>query len=118
VKAGLNIGFILKLYLGEEKVVTLWERFIEKMVDVVTSLICGYEFFKVLGAKGEVFEKMRNFWKIFKVGVEVMGVDENIIWQGAKFEVTHRLGAFDSLILASFLEKGCSIVCTTDAKWK
>ncbi|GEM_PF-4020443 len=118
MKVGLDTGFILKLYLREKKVIALWEKFLKEEVKVVTNLLCGYEFFKVLGARGESLQRLKEFWQFFVSGVEVAGINEELILEGAKFEIRYRLGAFDSLILMSFLRAECSRVYTTDTKWK
>ena len=118
MKVGLDTGFLLKLYAREAGVLRMWERFLGKDMDVVTSVLCGYEFFKILGVKGISFDRLRNFWYGFKRGVEVVGVSDGLIENGARLEVRYRLGAMDSLILAGFLEVGCREVFTTDGRWK
>ena len=118
MKVGLDTGFLLKLYAREKNTLDLWERFLGKDVDVVTCLLCGYEFLKVLASRGIPLSRLISFWRDFSEGVEVVGVTEELIQDGVRLEIRYRLGAMDSLILAAFLEAGCKEVFTTDERWK
>ncbi|HIC96999.1 MAG TPA: type II toxin-antitoxin system VapC family toxin [Aquificaceae bacterium] len=118
MKIGLDTGFILGFYLQDEGVLRWWERIMEKGWVPVTSILCGYEFFKVLLVRGYRFEELEEFWRKLENACEVVEVSGGQIREGARLEARYRLGAMDSLILAGFLEAGCRKVFTTDGRWK
>ena len=118
MKIGLDTGFLLGFYLRDGGVLKWWERIMEKGWLPVTSILCGYEFFKVLLVRGYGFEELEEFWGKFENACEVIGVSREQIREGARLEARYRLGAMDSLIVAGLLEAGCREVFTTDGRWK
>ena len=48
MKVGLDTGFLIRFYLQEREALEWWRRFLKKDVVMVTGVLCGYEFFKVL----------------------------------------------------------------------
>ena len=118
MRIGLDTGFILAFFFQDEKALRWWERIVKKGLFPVTSILCGYEFFKVLLVRGYKFEELEEFWGKLESACEVVQVSGSQIREGAKLEARYRLGAMDSLILAGLLEAGCREVLTTDKKWK
>ena len=118
MKIGLDTGFLLGFYLQDEEVLRWWERIMEKNWVPVTSILCGYEFFKVLLVRGYGFKELEEFWRKLENACEVIEVSSEQIREGARLEVRYRLGAMDSLILAGLLEAGCREVFTTDGRWR
>ena len=118
MKVGLDTGFILGFYLQDERVLIWWEKIIEKGWVPVTSILCGYEFFKVQLVRGQRFRELEEFWGKLERACEVIEVTSDQIREGARIEARYRLGAMDSLILAGLLDAGCREVFTTDGRWK
>ncbi len=116
MKTGLDSGFFIALYQGNEEAVIRWERFQEE--DLVACILSGYEFFKVLMSQGEPMQELEEFWHTMEEAIEILPVDRKSIREAAKIQRTFDLGALDSLILAVLLNGGCGEILTTDSNWE
>jgi len=118
MRIGLDSGFFIKLYQGNEHVVALWEKMMEKDEELVACVLSGYEFFRVLLRRGEPMKELEEFWQTMEAACELIPVDGKSVREAARLESTYHLGGLDSLILAVLLESGCREIFTTDSKWK
>ncbi len=118
MKIGLDTGFFIYLYQGNEEIVALWEKMMEQDEDLVTCVLSGYEFYRVLLRHGEAMKELEEFWQAIEAACDVKPVQGDSIKRAAKLENTYHLGGLDSLILAVLLESGCREILTTDSKWK
>ncbi len=118
MRIGLDSGFFIKLYQGDEEVVALWEKLTEKDEELVACVLSGYEFFRVLMRRGEPMKELEDFWQTMERACEVIPVNGKTVREAARLESTYHLGGLDSLILAVLLGSGCREIFTTDSRWK
>ena len=118
MRIGLDTGFFISLYQGNEETAVLWQKFVDRDEELLVCVLSGYEFFRVLMRRGEPMNELEEFWETIEAACEVIPVDGKTVREAAKLENTYHLGGLDSLILAVLLGNGCREILTTDSRWK
>lgn len=105
--AGIDTSFFFALAAGDTRAVEAWES-----RDLLTSALCFYELSKKR-LKGDLKDWPAALEDIAKA-VEVAPLTAAAGILGGRIAHGTGMPAFDALILATFLEAGCSEVLTLD----
>jgi len=118
MKVGLDTGFLLKLYEGNERSRGYAEKLASGKWRGVVSAVSWYEFPRVLMRRGIDYEKAIRFLKGFCEGVTVVELKKETFARAFKVSMAFGLPALDALILTGFMEEGCRAVITTDGDFE
>ena len=118
MKVGLDTGFLLKLYEGDERSRGYADKLADGKWRGVVSAISWYEFPKVLMRRGIGYGKAIRFLKDFCKGVIVVELKKETFARASKISMGLGLPALDALILTGFMEEGCEALITTDSDFE
>jgi len=118
MRVGLDTGFLLKLYEGDERSRGYAEKLASGKWRGVVSTVSWYEFPKVLMRRGIGYEKAMRFLRDFCEGVTVVELKKETFARASKISMAFGLPALDALILTGFIEEGCKAVITTDSDFE
>ena len=116
---GLDTGFYVELLRDKDLPIQVWKQLIKGQSEAVSSVLTLFEL-DMLGLRGQIEQKGVDLLleAIPSVCKLVWIHDLGILRHGAR--LSHGLGipAMDSLILASLIREGASLIYTTDGDFE
>ncbi len=114
-RVGLDTGFFIKVFEGEEEAVRVWSSVVEGELKAVTSSLVLFELKRLFHRLGKI-ERWDDVREAILLNCEVVSVDVEVAQEGASVSHGTGLPAVDALIYVSV--KPADRFYTTDGSFE
>jgi len=116
---GADTGFFIQLKNGHPTASTIWAQVIDETVKLVVSTVSINELLVHYYRRGKSNEARELLAQMRMLGnIHFVPVTEEIAERSAGYRCGLNLHTIDSLILATFVLRGCEQIVTTDEDFK